>query len=228
MAIRAAFTHGRRRRRRRSADDDPQGLAHPAAAAELRGADPERRGRHRRDARELVRRLLPGAEPTSCRTWRSTRRAGCGCIPSSSCPRIRRRRGSPIAPARSSASTRRSKFNWKVGDRVPLISPIYRKPDGSPWEFTIDGIYDSPVKGTDKTQFFFHWDYINETFRDTRRSANQVGWYVIRVADPATAGSAREADRHDVRELAGRNEDRDREGVRRRTSPSRSATSARS
>ncbi len=79
-----------------------------------------------------------------------------------------------------------TKFNWKVGDRVPLISPIYRKPDGSPWEFTIEGIYDSPVKGTDKTQFFFHWDYINETFRDSPVS-DQVGWYAIRVADPASA-----------------------------------------
>lgn len=78
------------------------------------------------------------------------------------------------------------KFNWKVGDRVPLISPIYRKPDGLPWEFTIEGIYDSPVKGTDKTQFFFHWDYVNETFRDTQ-VANQVGWYVMRVADPAAS-----------------------------------------
>ena len=79
-----------------------------------------------------------------------------------------------------------TKFNWKVGDRVPLISPIYRKPDGLPWEFTIEGIYDSPVKGTDKTQLFFHWDYINETFRETQ-VANQVGWYVIRVADPAAS-----------------------------------------
>ena len=78
------------------------------------------------------------------------------------------------------------KFNWKVGDRVPLISPIYRKPDGSPWEFTIAGLYDSSIKGTDKTQFFFHWDYINETFRNTP-IANHVGWYVVRVADPANA-----------------------------------------
>ncbi len=79
-----------------------------------------------------------------------------------------------------------NKFGWKVGDRVPLISPIYRKPDGSPWEFIIDGIYDSPIKGTDKTQFFFHWDYINETFRNTAVS-DQVGWYVMRVADPAAS-----------------------------------------
>jgi putative ABC transport system permease protein len=79
-----------------------------------------------------------------------------------------------------------NKYNWKVGDRVPLISPIYRKPDGAPWDFTIAGIYGSSVKGTDKTQFFFHWDYINETFRNTP-IANNVGWYVVRIADPSTA-----------------------------------------
>ena len=79
-----------------------------------------------------------------------------------------------------------NKYNWKVGDRVPLISPIYRKPDGAPWDFTIAGIYGSSVKGTDKTQFFFHWDYINETFRNTP-IANNVGWYVVRIADSSTA-----------------------------------------
>jgi putative ABC transport system permease protein len=79
------------------------------------------------------------------------------------------------------------KFKWKVGDRVPLISPIYRKPDGSPWEFTIDGLYDSQIKGTDKTQFFFHYEFINETFRNLPRVANQVGWYVVRVKDPAVS-----------------------------------------
>jgi putative ABC transport system permease protein len=67
-----------------------------------------------------------------------------------------------------------------------LISPIYRKPDGAPWDFTIAGIYDSSAKGTDKTQFFFHWDYINETFRNTP-IANNVGWYVVRITDPSAA-----------------------------------------
>ena len=46
------------------------------------------------------------------------------------------------------------------------MAPIYRKPDGSPWEFTIDGIYDATAKGVDKTQFFFHYDYLNETMPD--------------------------------------------------------------
>jgi putative ABC transport system permease protein len=79
------------------------------------------------------------------------------------------------------------KWGWKLGDRVPLISPIYRKPDGSPWDFTIDGIYDSAKPGVDKTQFFFHWEYLNETFRNSGFLNSQVGWYVIRVADPATS-----------------------------------------
>lgn len=79
------------------------------------------------------------------------------------------------------------KYGWKVGDRVPLISPIYRKPDGTNWEFTLDGIYDSAKKGVDKTGFFFHWAYLDETFRNTGFLDSQVGWYVIRVADPATS-----------------------------------------
>jgi putative ABC transport system permease protein len=81
------------------------------------------------------------------------------------------------------------RFGWKVGDRVPLISPIYRKPDGSPWDFTIEGIYTSQVKGTDKTQFLFHYDYINEVFRDVPQIGNQVGWYMIKVSDPAQSDS---------------------------------------
>jgi putative ABC transport system permease protein len=44
------------------------------------------------------------------------------------------------------------KFNWKIGDHVPLISPIYRKPDGGPWDFTIEGIYDSTQVGVDKAR----------------------------------------------------------------------------
>jgi putative ABC transport system permease protein len=78
------------------------------------------------------------------------------------------------------------KYGWKVGDKVPLISPIYRKPDGTPWDFTIAGIYDSSKGGVDKTQFFFHWEYLNQTFRNSFMS-NMVGWYVMRVADPATS-----------------------------------------
>jgi putative ABC transport system permease protein len=81
-----------------------------------------------------------------------------------------------------------TRLNWKLGDRVPLISPIYRQGKDGPWEFTIDGIYDSSKQGVDKTQFFFHYDYMNETLRNANVGFSDIiGWYVFRVADPSTA-----------------------------------------
>ena len=75
------------------------------------------------------------------------------------------------------------RFGWKVGDRIPLMSPIYNKPDGTGWDFVIEGTYGSPKKGTDKTQFFFHYKYIEEVLRGTPFEG-QVGWYVVKVENP--------------------------------------------
>ena len=77
------------------------------------------------------------------------------------------------------------RFGWKIGDRVPLQGVIYQRPDRGPWEFTIRGIYQSPEKGFDNSQFFFHYNYMNETLRDQAYGHDQVGWYVIKVADPS-------------------------------------------
>ena len=79
------------------------------------------------------------------------------------------------------------RLNWKLGDRVPLLAPIYSVAKDGPWEFTIDGIYDSSKQGVDKTQFFFHYEYLNEVLRKIPGLADQIGWYVFRVADPATS-----------------------------------------
>ncbi|HEY7499969.1 MAG TPA: FtsX-like permease family protein [Vicinamibacterales bacterium] len=79
------------------------------------------------------------------------------------------------------------KWGWKVGDRVPLLAPIYQRVHDGPWEFTIDGIYDSNKTGVDKTQFFFHWAYLNEVLEKIPTMKGQVGWYVFRVADPSTS-----------------------------------------
>ena len=76
------------------------------------------------------------------------------------------------------------KYGWKVGDRVPLQGTIFRRPDGAPWEFTIQAAYDSKQKGADKTNFWFHWDYLNETVKSLAFH-DQVGWYVIKVDDPS-------------------------------------------
>lgn len=76
------------------------------------------------------------------------------------------------------------RFGWNIGDRVPLQGTIYRRPDGRPWEFTIDAIYDSPDGVADRTQFFFHQAYLNETLPPGAYGRDEVTYYVIKVADP--------------------------------------------
>ena len=76
-------------------------------------------------------------------------------------------------------------FKWKVGDHIPLQASIWRKADGSlTWEFDIVGIYDGAKKGTDITQFFFRYDYFDESRAFAK---GNVGWYLVRVKDPNEA-----------------------------------------
>ena len=77
------------------------------------------------------------------------------------------------------------KFGWKVGDTVTLKGTIF---PGN-WEFTIRGIYRGKDRSVDETQFFFHWDYLDETMKKTTpRRAGQVGYYIIGIANPNLAG----------------------------------------
>jgi putative ABC transport system permease protein len=84
-----------------------------------------------------------------------------------------------------------NRFGWKVGDRVPLQGTIWRMPGGVPWTFTIRGAYDVSLKGADDTQFLFHKEYLAEVVRKTFGpngfGASTVGWYIIRISDPAHA-----------------------------------------
>ena len=79
------------------------------------------------------------------------------------------------------------RLNWKIGDRVPLLAPIYQRAHDGPWEFTVDGIYASEKQGVDKTQFFFHYDYLNEAMRKLPSQGDMIGWYIFKVADPSTS-----------------------------------------
>jgi len=79
------------------------------------------------------------------------------------------------------------RFGWKVGDRIPIRATIWRKRDGgTSWEFNLCGIYDGDKKGVDTTQFFFNYDYFDESRPFWQ---GQVGWYVIRINDPANAAA---------------------------------------
>jgi putative ABC transport system permease protein len=77
------------------------------------------------------------------------------------------------------------RFGWRVGERIPL------KGGGYPgdWEFNLRGIYTGRKPNDDLTQFWFHWDYLNEKTR--KEAGDYVGWYVLRLekgASPAAVG----------------------------------------
>jgi putative ABC transport system permease protein len=81
--------------------------------------------------------------------------------------------------------TTAEKLHWKVGDRVPIFSPLWAKADGShTWEFEIAGIFDGDKKNTDTMSLFFRYDYFDEARQGAK---GQVGWYTVRVKDPSQA-----------------------------------------
>jgi putative ABC transport system permease protein len=77
------------------------------------------------------------------------------------------------------------RFGWKLGDRIPINATIWGKKDGGrTWEFDLVGIYDGAEKGTDTSQFFFRYDFFDET---RANGQGLVGWYTVRVSDPDKA-----------------------------------------
>jgi putative ABC transport system permease protein len=75
------------------------------------------------------------------------------------------------------------RFGWKLGDRVPLQGTIFRPKSGDVWEFNVAGIYDGE-DGVDKTQFFFRYDYLDES---RQFGEGSVGWYIVKIADGSRA-----------------------------------------
>lgn len=81
------------------------------------------------------------------------------------------------------------RFGWKIGDRIPIQSTIWARPDGNRlWEFDIVGIYEGREKATDTTALFFRYDYFDESRRENW-GKGLVGWYAVRVQDPAQAAA---------------------------------------
>ena len=78
------------------------------------------------------------------------------------------------------------RFGWKIGDAVRLTGMIY---PGN-WDFVIRGIYTGRTEGTDISQFLFNWNYIDQRMQvEMPGRAGQVGWWVIKIDDPAKAAS---------------------------------------
>jgi putative ABC transport system permease protein len=72
------------------------------------------------------------------------------------------------------------KFGWKIGDRIPLEATIW----AGTWELNVRAIYKTERRELTSPELWFHYDYLDE-----RRTffKGLVGWYVVKVDDPANA-----------------------------------------
>ena len=76
------------------------------------------------------------------------------------------------------------KYGWKPGDTVTLKGTIF---PGN-WDFVVSGIYRGRDKGTDESQFFFHWEYLNEVMKKTApQRAEQIGFFIPGIKNPDQA-----------------------------------------
>ena len=79
------------------------------------------------------------------------------------------------------------RFGWKVGDQFELESTIPPYRVGHPFDFVVDGIYDTDqakYPATDLNSMYFDYKYLYEA---TGRNLG-IGWLVEKIDDPSHAG----------------------------------------
>ncbi len=82
-----------------------------------------------------------------------------------------------------------ARFGWRQGDSVILNGTIFP----GEYDFTVRAIYTGRDPSTDETQFFFHWDYLNERLKKIApERADKVGWFFVQVASPGLAAPVSE------------------------------------
>lgn len=85
------------------------------------------------------------------------------------------------------------RFGWKVGERIPLEGTIFPNKSGSnSWTFDLVGVMRS---GQDEgsgfaNELIFRYDYFDE---GRTQGQGTVGWYVVRIADPARSNDVAQA-----------------------------------
>jgi putative ABC transport system permease protein len=78
------------------------------------------------------------------------------------------------------------KYKLKPGDPMTVEGDIFP----GRYDFVVRGIYRGKEQSTDETQMFFHWQYLDEILkRDMPIRSGQVGWYIVRIANPEHAAA---------------------------------------
>ncbi|MBL8861610.1 MAG: ABC transporter permease [Planctomycetes bacterium] len=76
-----------------------------------------------------------------------------------------------------------AKYGIRVGDTMPIIGALYPTADGSAWDFTVAGLYESKRKSVDQNTLFFHYEYLEKSLESGFASGpGGVGIFVLKVA----------------------------------------------
>ena len=80
------------------------------------------------------------------------------------------------------------KYNWKIGDHIPLKSAIYTKKadDNSDWAFDLVGIFDTGEAKGFMPSVLLNYSYFDEA---RARGRGMIGWYIVQIADPNQAAA---------------------------------------
>ncbi len=76
------------------------------------------------------------------------------------------------------------KYGWKVGDRIPLGTPIWQRRDGDTWAVDIVGIYRFKNRARPANELWMNADYFNEGRQGLN---NMVSLYLVTIDNPANA-----------------------------------------
>jgi putative ABC transport system permease protein len=72
------------------------------------------------------------------------------------------------------------KYEWKVGDKIPLIPDIWENKDNGPWVFDLVGIFDGKDETVGTDQMFMNYEYFDE-YRPYEVGA--VGNLILKISD---------------------------------------------
>jgi putative ABC transport system permease protein len=78
------------------------------------------------------------------------------------------------------------RYQWNVGDTVPVRSSFYRKAggEGDTWDLRVAGIYDS--SNGDNTSVFLHYNYLNESL-PPNGGRDSLVWVIMKIRSPDEA-----------------------------------------
>jgi len=78
------------------------------------------------------------------------------------------------------------RYGWKIGDRIPIQSPLARRDGSNVWTFDIVGTFTEPENPDQANYLIANYVYLNEAREANRDTVND---YVVRINDPKRSAS---------------------------------------